>query len=211
MVAGYLGEKTHTSVRVNMGSSCADAKACLHCRRFASVVHFCSRWCHFLGWCRGFIACSAYVGHVYKPGVCILATTRMGSFTLCLRHSNCNSRMSAAELSLLCAARMLQVVIAHGEQFGSTRVQQARQQQAWLAHLQAGLLSGHCFQRFLLQRCGANSQVTQICGHQAFAQVVSGMIRYHTSTLQVVTIILYILWFWCQVYHNRFTYSEFKT
>lgn len=27
MVAGYLGEKTHTSVRVNMGSSCADAKA----------------------------------------------------------------------------------------------------------------------------------------------------------------------------------------
>ncbi|KAL3162328.1 hypothetical protein ABBQ32_010012 [Trebouxia sp. C0010 RCD-2024] len=72
---------------------------------------------------------------------------------------------------------MLQVVLAHGERFGSMRVQQAQQQQAWLADLQAGLLSGHCFQRFLSQRCGASSQVTQICGHQAFAQAVSGMIR----------------------------------
>lgn len=74
-------------------------------------------------------------------------------------------------------ARMLQAIIAHEDHFGSTRVQQAQQQQAWLADLQAGLLSGNCFQRFLSQRCGVNSQVNQVCGHQAFAQAVSGMIR----------------------------------
>ena len=61
--------------------------------------------------------------------------------------------------------------------FGSSRVQQAQQQQAQLADLQGGLLSGNCFQSFLAQRCGTNSQVNQICGHPAFAQAVSGMIR----------------------------------
>lgn len=72
---------------------------------------------------------------------------------------------------------MLQTITAHGEHFGGPRVQQAQQQQAQLADLQGGLLSGNCFQRFLAQRCGASSQANQICGHPAFAQAVSGMIR----------------------------------
>ena len=95
---------------------------------------------------------------------------------------SCKSNVcQAAELIPSFAARMLQVIIANDEHFGSTRVQHAQQQQAWLADLQAGLLSGNCFQRFLSQRCGANSQVNQICGHQAFAQPVSAMIRYLSS------------------------------
>ena len=73
---------------------------------------------------------------------------------------------------------MLQVIIASEEQFGSESVQQAQQQSEWLVNLQAGLLSTRCFQRFLSQRCGPHSELNQICGHQAFAQAVSGMIRW---------------------------------
>ena len=56
-------------------------------------------------------------------------------------------------------------------------MQQAQQQQSWVADLQAGLLSGKSFRRFLSQHCGLHSSMTQICCHQAFAQAVSGMIR----------------------------------
>ena len=73
---------------------------------------------------------------------------------------------------------MLQVIIDNAEPFGGDRVQQAQQQQAWLADLQAGLLSGNFFQKFLSQRCGPNCETSQICGHQAFSQAVSLMIRY---------------------------------
>ena len=103
-------------------------------------------------------------------------TVNAGSAYPC--HASQDSiRLQATELTLLFVPRMLQVIVAHEEHFGSARVQQAQQQQAWLADLQAGLLSGHCFQRFLSQRCGVNSQVHQVCGHQAFSQAVSGMIR----------------------------------
>lgn len=72
---------------------------------------------------------------------------------------------------------MLHVIASNQEQFGSDRMQQAQQQQSWVADLQAGLLSGKSFRRFLSQHCGLNSSMTQICCHQAFAQAVSGMIR----------------------------------
>ena len=72
---------------------------------------------------------------------------------------------------------MLHVIASNQEQFGSDRTQQAQQQQSWVADLQAGLLSGKTFRRFLSQHCGLNSSMTQICCHQAFAQAVSGMIR----------------------------------
>ena len=72
---------------------------------------------------------------------------------------------------------MLQVIASNEESFGRERVQQAQQQQTWLAELQAALLNGNLFQRFLLQPCGPGGSVTQICGHQAFAQAVSGMVR----------------------------------
>lgn len=94
---------------------------------------------------------------------------------------------------LSCVPRMLQVIIAHEEHFGSTRVQQAQQQQAWLADLQAGLLSGNYFQRCLSQRCGVNSQVTQVCSHQAFAQAVSGMIRCLSSLPMAASVSLHSL------------------
>ena len=90
---------------------------------------------------------------------------------------NAGVRQQAANLMPLFVPRMLQVIIANEEHFGRARVHEAQQQQAWLADLQARLLSGNCFQRFLSQRCAVNSQVNQVCGHQAFAQAVSGMIR----------------------------------
>ena len=72
---------------------------------------------------------------------------------------------------------MLQVIASNEDHFGNERVQQAQQQQPWLAKLQAGLLSGNLFQQFLSQRCGSHSSMAQICGHQAFARTMSGMIR----------------------------------
>jgi hypothetical protein len=84
--------------------------------------------------------------------------------------------LSEALIILVCC-RMLHVIASNQEQFGSDRTQQAMQQQSWVADLQAGLLSGTIFRRFLSQHCGLNSSMTQICCHQAFAQAVSGMIR----------------------------------
>ncbi|KAL0047176.1 hypothetical protein WJX82_008696 [Trebouxia sp. C0006] len=74
-------------------------------------------------------------------------------------------------------SKMLHVIASNQVQFGSEKTQQAQQQQSWVADLQAGLLSGKTFRRFLSQHCGLNSSMTQICCHQAFAQAVSGMIR----------------------------------
>ena len=84
--------------------------------------------------------------------------------------------LSEALIVLVCC-RMLHVIASNQEQFGSDRMQQAQQQQSWVADLQAGLLSGKTFRQFLSQHCGLNSSMTQICCHQAFAQAVSGMIR----------------------------------
>ena len=78
--------------------------------------------------------------------------------------------------------RMLQVVASDEERFGADRAQQAQEQQPFLLDLQAGLLSGNTFRQFLSQRCGPNSPMTQICGHQAFAEAVSGMIRHVSSS-----------------------------
>ncbi|KAL0039142.1 hypothetical protein WJX77_009062 [Trebouxia sp. C0004] len=79
-------------------------------------------------------------------------------------------------------SKMLHVIASNQEQFGSERTQQAQQQQPWVADLQAGLLSGKSFCRFLSQHCGMNSSMTQICCHQAFAQAVSGTIREQTHS-----------------------------
>ena len=78
---------------------------------------------------------------------------------------------------VLLNCRMLDVVASDADLFGAERVQQANQQQCWLAELKAGLLSGNLFRRFLQQHCNRGSQTSQICGHQAFAQAVSAFLR----------------------------------
>ena len=74
--------------------------------------------------------------------------------------------------------RMVEVVASDEDLFGAEHAQQAQQQLGWLASLKAGLLSGNLFRHFLQQHCSGNSQTSQICGHQAFAQAVSAIVRY---------------------------------
>jgi len=99
-------------------------------------------------------------------------STALGISTSSAKHEHCQRPYVSSQ-----CCRMLHVIASNQEQFGSEKTQQAQQQQSWVADLQAGLLSGKTFRRFLSQHCGLNSSMTQICCHQAFAQAVSGMIR----------------------------------
>ncbi|DBA77761.1 TPA: hypothetical protein ACH3X2_008450 [Trebouxia sp. C0005] len=96
---------------------------------------------------------------------------------LLLQLDTITGRIPAVTSAAAAYSKMLHVIASNQEQFGSDRMQQAQQQQSWVADLQTGLLSGKTFRRFLSQHCGLNCSMTQICCHQAFAQAVSGMIR----------------------------------
>ena len=89
--------------------------------------------------------------------------------------------------------RVLQTVMSDEEQYGRQAAQQAQQQQSLVQELQAGLLRGNLFRQFLSQHCGPNSSVTQICGHQAFAQAMSSMIRQAHHVLMFLHPMTYLL------------------
>ncbi|DBA77760.1 TPA: hypothetical protein ACH3X2_008450 [Trebouxia sp. C0005] len=107
---------------------------------------------------------------------------------LLLQLDTITGRIPAVTSAAAAYSKMLHVIASNQEQFGSDRMQQAQQQQSWVADLQTGLLSGKTFRRFLSQHCGLNCSMTQICCHQAFAQAVSGMISVGNRCNQLLNV-----------------------